>query len=164
MCRLNCKCISIFCLTVYICGYFIWASLITTDKVCKISAILNRECYEKDGNYYFNQFVKINGFSDNDKAYIECGKVLNCDTSACNFKYYFGEDYYCSLSKSNLYLLDDTANIFIRYSFYILCICIVILMWLCVDSIREIVSLYVHKSNKSIDESSVLLNVLSVNA
>jgi len=108
--------------------------LYTTYIPCTITAVLDRKCYERYGHYYLDQFVQING---NGNAYIECGKVINCDTSPCNFEFSIGDSYFCSLTKDNIYLLPDDPLKLIAKITCLLILCSYILLFLIGNSYDE---------------------------
>ena len=157
-CKSKFKLISVLCSICFLCGCLIWVTIVlfTTYDSCTITAVLHRECYEKDANYYFNQFIEING---NRKGFIECGKVINCVTSPCNFEYKIGDSYFCGLSTSNLYLVPDSPLSWIIISICGLFACTYVLTIIIVFRMPEVWTLlHFYESTKAIDESSILVN------
>ena len=159
-----CKLFSIFILSSFIVMYLFVSILVisTTYISCKITKVLNRECYEIDGINYFKQFVEING---NNKAFINCGKVINCETSSCNFKYDYDLSYICSLEKDNLYLLpNDPSNLIISTVAILLSCGFLVIILICISATElHEVKLFCkgEQFTKANNESSVLVNSLN---
>jgi len=74
---------------------------------CKITKILNRNCYDYNGAIWLEQYVQIN---ENKLAFTICGKVLNCETSPCIVDIKLNNTYSCFLYKDTLYNLPYVQN------------------------------------------------------
>ena len=74
---------------------------------CKITKILNRNCYDYNGAIWLEQYVQIN---ENKLAFTICGKVLNCETSPCIVDIRLNNTYNCYLYRENLYNLSNGDN------------------------------------------------------
>jgi len=73
---------------------------------CKVTKILNRNCYEYNGMIYLEQYAQIN---ENKIAFASCGKVLNCDTP-CIIDVQLNNTYVCYSYMNHQYILPNSIK------------------------------------------------------
>lgn len=102
---LHCYITSLVILVSCIVGIGVLSAFIHQSR-CSIVAYTHRSCYEYEGWLYLEQFATIKTSAGvNQTGFINCGKVLHCDTSPCS-RMSAATTGYCDIYSENLYIID----------------------------------------------------------
>jgi len=141
----------IFCLCIF---FIITENKSLSNKYieCKVTKILDNDCFEYKGHMYLEQRVQIN---ENKLAFVRCGSVINCNTFTCKYNISVGTNYICSLYTKNTYLLPSNKTLDMIYS---ICIYILIMIVILCTYICEFI-VYIKNKQSLINDNCVELKI-----